>query len=62
MACVAIDNSVNAAQLAARILASRDARIRHNLERHLEGQTRAVDATALKLETLGFDGFSNRDG
>lgn len=53
MATVAINNSVNAAQLAVRILALSDTAVRERLEHHLETQTSSVVEKANKLERLG---------
>ena len=54
VATVAINNSINAAQLAVRVLATSDEDIRKRLESHLEAQTSSVIEKAEKLEKLGF--------
>ena len=59
MATVAINNSINAAQLAARILANEDLHIRQRLEDSLANQTRAVELQAEEFERLGFDEYGN---
>lgn len=62
MATVAINNSVNAAQLAVRILATSDvnADVRKRLERHLEDQTSSVLEDSVKMERLGFEAFCSQ--
>ena len=55
MAAVAINNSNNAAQLAARILATTDVTIRQRLQKYLADQTKAVDENAQKKEIIWFN-------
>ena len=50
MATVAINNSVNAAQLAVRVLAISDEQVRHKLKVHLSNQTKSVEEQALRME------------
>ncbi|KAL8655812.1 MAG: hypothetical protein Q9210_000653 [Variospora velana] len=59
VATVAINNSVNAAQLAVRILATDNARVdvRKRLEQHLADQTKSVLEDGDKMERLGFEAF-----
>ncbi|KAL8906860.1 MAG: hypothetical protein Q9207_001787 [Kuettlingeria erythrocarpa] len=59
VATVAINNSVNAAQLAVRILATNDLRanVRKRLEQYLADQTRAVLEDSEKMEREGIDAF-----
>lgn len=59
MATVAINNSINAAQLAARILANEDLHIRQKLEDYLANQTEAVERQAERMETLGIHDYGN---
>ena len=59
MATVAINNSINAAQLAARILANEDPHIRQKLEDYLANQTEAVERQAERMESLGIHDYSN---
>ncbi|KAL8720990.1 MAG: hypothetical protein Q9225_002230 [Loekoesia sp. 1 TL-2023] len=62
VATVAINNSVNAAQLAVRILATSDVKIdiRKRLEQHLADQTSSVLEDGEKMERLGFEAFSSQ--
>ncbi|KAL8805099.1 MAG: hypothetical protein Q9182_002189 [Xanthomendoza sp. 2 TL-2023] len=62
VATVAINNSINAAQLAVRILATSDvnAAVRERLKRHLEDQTRTVLEDSVKMERLGFEAFCSQ--
>lgn len=62
VATVAINNSINAAQLAARILASSDinADIRKRLKRHLADQTSSVLEDSVRMERLGFEAFCSQ--
>lgn len=59
VATVAINNSVNAAQLAVRILATNHVRadVRKRLEQYLADQTRSVLEDSEKMERLGFEAF-----
>ncbi|KAL8840922.1 MAG: hypothetical protein Q9170_001115 [Blastenia crenularia] len=57
VATVGINNSVNAAQLAARILATNDSGIRRRLEQYLADQTESVLKDSEKMEGPGFDDF-----
>ncbi|KAL9025257.1 MAG: hypothetical protein Q9196_005887 [Gyalolechia fulgens] len=60
VATVGIDNSVNAAQYAARILALHDVNIRKRLKQYLADQTSAVLEDSDKLERLGFEAFCSQ--
>lgn len=62
MATVAINNSVNAAQLAVRILATDDAQVdvRKRLGQHLADQTSSVLEDSDKMERLGFEAFCSQ--
>lgn len=62
VATVAINNSINAAQLAVRILATSEinADIRIRLEQHLADQTNSVLEDSIKMERLGFDAFCSQ--
>ncbi|KAL8737068.1 MAG: hypothetical protein Q9181_002053 [Wetmoreana brouardii] len=62
VATVAINNSVNAAQLAVRILATSDANteVRKRLEQHLADQTNSVLEDSDKMERLGFEAFCSQ--
>lgn len=55
-----IDNSVNAAQYAARILALHDVNIRKRLKQYLADQTSSVLRDSDKLERLGFEAFCSQ--
>ncbi|KAL8762269.1 MAG: hypothetical protein Q9184_001681 [Pyrenodesmia sp. 2 TL-2023] len=59
VATVAINNSVNAAQLAVRILATNNVRpdVRKRLEQYLADQTKAVLEDSDKMEREGIDAF-----
>ena len=57
MAAVAINNSVNAAQLAVRILSCYDAEIREKLKTLIDDQTKEVEEKAKKMEIEGFDHY-----
>ena len=57
MATVAINNSVNAAQLAVRILALDNAGIRKRLESHLADQTASVTEQGERMERVGFEAY-----
>ena len=57
MATVAINNSVNAAQLAVRILAVSDVNIRERLENLLADQTNSVIEKADRMEREGFEAY-----
>lgn len=61
MATVAINNSVNAAQLAARILALDDANIRKCLEEYLSNQTASVIEKSEKMERVGFEAYDLKE-
>ena len=54
---MAINNSVNAAQLAVRILALNDVSIRGRLEKYLTDQTDSVLETADRMERIGFEAY-----
>lgn len=57
VATVAINNSVNAAQLSARILVTSDINVRKRLEAHLAKQTNSVLEKADRMEHEGLDGY-----
>ena len=57
VASVAINNSVNAAQLAVRILSVDNAAIRRTLQAHLDEQTRGVEEKAKRMEDKGFEDY-----
>lgn len=57
MATVAINNSVNAAQLAVRILALEDVEIRRRLDQYLADQTASVIMKGERMERVGFKGY-----
>ncbi|KAL8694285.1 MAG: hypothetical protein Q9218_001053 [Villophora microphyllina] len=63
VATVAINNSVNAAQLAVRILATSEtnADIRKRLEQHLADQTSSVLEDSNKMERLGLEAFCSQE-
>ncbi|KAL8953502.1 MAG: hypothetical protein Q9222_000649 [Ikaeria aurantiellina] len=62
VATVAINNSVNAAQLAVRILATSEvnAPMRKRLEQHLADQTQSVLNDSERMERLGFEAFCSQ--
>ncbi|KAI4252595.1 MAG: hypothetical protein LQ352_004197 [Teloschistes flavicans] len=62
VATVAINNSINAAQLAVRILATSEinAEIRKRLEQHLADQTTSVLEDSIKMERVGFEAFCSQ--
>ncbi|TVY75764.1 phosphoribosylaminoimidazole carboxylase [Lachnellula suecica] len=57
VATVAINNSINAALLAARILGTSDERIRLRLEKYAKDMGDEVVGKADKLENVGFEGY-----
>ncbi|KAL8943313.1 MAG: hypothetical protein Q9216_001156 [Gyalolechia sp. 2 TL-2023] len=57
VATMGINNSINAAQYAARILALHDVNIRKRLNRYLADQTSSVLEDSDNLERLGFEAF-----
>lgn len=61
MATVAINNSINAAQLAVRILALSDARIRERLDQHLADQTASVVEKGERMERVGFEAYGSKE-
>ncbi|MCJ1263243.1 phosphoribosylaminoimidazole carboxylase ade2 [Lobaria immixta] len=61
VATVAINNSINAAQLAVRILALSDARIRERLNQHLSDQTASVIEKAERMERVGFEAYGSKE-
>lgn len=61
VASVAINNSVNAAQLAVRILGASDANIRKRLEQHLDDQTRSVIDKAERMQNEGFEAYTSNE-
>ena len=60
MATVAINNSINAAQLAARILANDDLDVRGRLELLLDSQTKTVEDQAQRMEEVGFEEYESK--
>lgn len=54
VATVAINNSINAAQLAARILANDDSEVRSRLELFLARQAKSVEEQANRMDAVGF--------
>ncbi|MCJ1353954.1 MAG: phosphoribosylaminoimidazole carboxylase ade2 [Icmadophila ericetorum] len=58
VATVAINNSVNAAQLAVRILGATDVTIRMRLEKYLADQSASVTRKAEKMEAVGIEAYS----
>jgi phosphoribosylaminoimidazole carboxylase len=56
---VSINDSVNAAQLAARIMAISDARIRNRLEEHLANQTASVLEEDERMDREGLDAYDS---
>lgn len=61
MATVAINNSVNAAQLAVRILALENVEIRRRLDQYLADQTASVIMKGEKMEREGFKAFGSNE-
>lgn len=61
VATVAINNSVNAAQLAVRILGATDVTIRLRLEKYLADQSASVIRKAEKMESVGIEAYSWED-
>lgn len=61
MATVAINNSVNAAQLAVRILALEDVEIRRRLDQYLADQTASVIMKGERMERVGFKGYGSNE-
>lgn len=57
VATVGINNSANAAQLAARILAISDLDVQKKLESYLETQTKSVEEKADKLQEMGHEKY-----
>jgi len=58
---VAINNSINAAQLAVRILAVSDVGIRERLENYLTDQTDSVCEKADRMERVGFQAYGSEE-
>jgi phosphoribosylaminoimidazole carboxylase len=58
VATVAIDNSLNAAQLAIRILALEDKNIKEKLEKYLINQTDTVIEKAERMSTDGIEKYT----
>ena len=56
---MSINDSVNAAQLAARIMAISDARIRNRLEEHLANQTASVLEEDERMDREGLDAYDS---
>ncbi|KAA6407145.1 MAG: phosphoribosylaminoimidazole carboxylase [Lasallia pustulata] len=61
VATVGINNSINAAQLAVRILGVTDDGIRNRLETYLADQGRTVVVKAERMESVGFDGYDSKE-
>ena len=61
MATVAINNSINAAQLAVRILALSDVQIRGRLDQHLADQTASVIDKGERMERVGFEAYGSKE-
>lgn len=61
MATVAINNSVNAAQLAVRILALEDVEIRRRLDQYLADQTASVVMKGNRMERMGFKAYGSNE-
>ena len=59
MATVAINNSLNAAQLAIRILALMDQELGQKLERYLDNQTKTVVEKAEHMESVGAQQYNS---
>lgn len=57
MATVAINNSVNAAQLAVRVLALEDVEIRRRLDQYLADQTASAVKKGERMERVGFKAY-----
>jgi len=57
VATVAINNSINAALLAARILATNDEELREKLEKYARDMGEEVEGKAAKLEDVGFEKY-----
>ena len=60
LATFGIDNSINAAQFAARILALNDVNLRLRLRKHLADQTSSVIEKAEEMERVGFEEYYHR--
>ena len=58
VACVAINNSTNAALLAARIIATHDQQLGDRLERHMEEMRLSVMAKDEELRSIGWKNFT----
>ena len=61
MATVAINNSSNAAQLAVRILAISDSKIKQRLAQYLDDQTASVIEKAERMERGGFETYGIKE-
>ena len=61
VATVGINNSINAAQLAVRILGATDDAVRNRLEKYLADQERTVVVKAERMESVGFDGYDSKE-
>ena len=57
VACVAVDNSTNAALLALRILGAKDARLVEEMEKYMQAMETTVLEKATKLEAGGWDEY-----
>ena len=60
VATVAINNSLNAAQLAIRILARSDATLNQKLQNYLGDQTTSVEEKAGRMESIGAEAYSSQ--
>ena len=56
---MSINDSVNAAQLAARVMVTSDARIRNRLEERLANQTASVLEGAERMDREGLDAYNS---
>lgn len=56
-----INNSINAAQLAVRILGATDDAVRNRLEKYLADQERTVVVKAERMESVGLDGYDSKE-
>ena len=57
MATFGVNNSINAAQFAARILALNDVNLRMRLTKHLADQTSGVIEDAEQMRKVGFERY-----
>ena len=61
VATVAINNSVNAAQLAVRILAINDVNMQGRLDKYLTDQTDGVLEKAYRMDRVGFEAYGSEE-